>query len=126
MTPAELKTAVLKELRIVAAGEDAQPEDVAVVTEKYTGLYNMLLAEGLVAWELAADVPTYAEQPLIAMLAYLCGTSFGVNPARMQQLELMGALNLPLQRGGPSVAEKQLRRQLAVKPVPYPAQSDYF
>jgi hypothetical protein len=122
VTPTELKLAALRELRIVALGEDAPPEYVEVATSKYAALYDMLLTEGLVAWASSADIPEYAEQPLTMMLAYLCAGPLGVGPERRAELAQLGGVGLP----APSLAERQLRRQLAKSYVSYPAQSEYF
>lgn len=126
MTLTELKSAVLRELRIVAAGEDAPAEYVAVVADKYAALYDMLLTVGLVAWTSTADIPDYAEQPITMMLAFLCCRPFGINQARTLELELAGALNLSPGRGGPSLSERQLRQQLAKSYVPHVQSSEYF
>lgn len=126
MTLTDLKVAVLRELRIIAAGEDAPAEYVEIVGARYAALYDMLLTKGLVSWTSTAEVPEYAEMPLIAMLAYLCAGPFGINPVRKAELKLAGALDLSPAEGGPSLAERQLRRQLAKNYVSYPAQSEYF
>lgn len=126
MTLAELKEAVLVELGIIGAGESGQPDDVALVGDRYDALYDMLLAEKLVAWTATDDIPLYAETPVIQMLAYLCARPFGINSQRTAELEQAGALALAPARGGPSLAERQLRRQLARNHVPFPAASDYF
>lgn len=126
MTPQELRRAALLELQVLPAGHSAEPDDDAEVARRYTALYDMLLTEGLVAWAVDADVPEFAEQPITQMLAYLCAPAFGIAPARMAALRQTGALNLPPTEGGPSLAERQLRRQLAKKPVAYPQASEYY
>jgi hypothetical protein len=126
MTPQELRKAALQELQVLPAGQDASPEDDAVVSARYDALYDMLLSEGLVAWASGDDIPEYAQNPVTQMLAYFCAPAFGIAGQRLVDLKINGALNLPIQMGGPSLAERQLRRQLAKKPVPYPVSSEYY
>lgn len=117
MTPQELREAVLKEMGVVAAGESANPEDAAVVADKYTLLHGMLEQKNLVTWTLTDDIPSSCAQPVVWMLAYLCAGAFGA-----QQEPEKGALDLPSM----SLAERQLRAQLAPFYVYSPAQSEYF
>jgi hypothetical protein len=128
MTLNEYYIAVLQELGIVGAGEDAniQPEDTTLVAQRYTALYDMLLGERLTSWTLTDDIPSYAEQSVIKMGAYLCASAFQISPQRMALLEQAGALALDPRKGGPSLAERQLRRQIAKNRVPVPATSEYF
>lgn len=126
MTLTDLKSAVLRELRVLASGEPADADDVVLVGDKYAALYDMLLTKGLVAWTASADLPDYADIPVTWMLAYYCAPSFGVNQQRMMELRTLGALDLSPALGGPSEAERMLRIQLAKGYVSYPAQSDYF
>ena len=112
MTLTELKAAVLQEIGALAPGESPVIGDAQVVEDKYNALYEMLLTENLVTWTSTDDIPTFAEGPVIAMVAHLCAKPFGIPQARRVELEREGALNLPPLKGGPSTAEKQLRRQL--------------
>ena len=126
MTPAALKKAVLKKLQVTAAGDVDAADDVAIITEKYTGLHQMLLIDGLVIWSLTEDVPGEAEQPVVAMLAALAASDFGVPEPRHSRLQLEGAFNLPVGLGGPSLAERQLRKALAQKHISSTFVSEYF
>ena len=126
MTPAALKKAVLKKLQITAAGDVDAADDIAIITEKYTGLHQMLLIDGLVIWSLTEDVPAEAEQPIVAMLAALAASDFGIPEPRHSRLQLEGAFNLPITVGGPSLAERQLRKALAQKHISSPVVSEYF
>lgn len=112
MTLTELKAAVLQDLGVLASGESPVIGDATLVGEKYAALYEMLLTEGLVTWASDEDVPTFAEGPIVAMVSHMCAKPFGVPQERRAELEREGALNLPASKGGPSTAEKQLRRQL--------------
>lgn len=126
MTLTELKEAVLQELGVLATGESPTSADATVVSDKYAALYEMLLTEGLVTWAVSEDVPEFAEGPVIAMLSHLCAKPFGVPQARRIELEQAGALSLPPQKGGPSTAEKQLRRQLGRNFVYAPMRTSYL
>ena len=126
MTPAALKSAVLKKLQITAAGDTDAADDVAIITEKYTGLHQMLLVAGLVIWSKTENVPGEAEQPIVAMLAALAASDFGIPEPRHSRLQLEGAFNLPITVGGPSLAERQLRKALAQKHISSPVVSEYF
>lgn len=127
MTPTELKLAALRELRIIPAGEpDAPAEYLDIASDKYSTLYEMLATERLVTWASTDDIPSDVAQPITMMLAFLCAGPFGVNPGTRAELEQAGALNLPAIKGGPSLAESQLRRALARSYVSSPATSEYF
>ena len=126
MTPAALKKAVLKKLQVTAAGDVDAADDIAIITEKYTGLHQMLLVAGLVIWSKTENVPAEAEQPIVAMLAALAASDFGIPEPRHSRLQLEGAFNLPITVGGPSLAERQLRKALAQKHISSPVVSEYF
>lgn len=126
MTPTELRSRALQELGVLATGEDANAADGAIVDQKYAALYEMLVTEGLVTWSVDDEIPEFAEQPMIWMTAHLCAGSFGVSPQKKSELEQLGALNLLPAKGGPSLAERQLRRQLAKGFVYQPVQTEYF
>lgn len=122
MTLAELRTAALQEIGILASGESASPEDDQLVSQKYDALYDMLLTEGLVAWAASEEIPDYADVPLTMMLAAVIAPAFGVSGQKLTDLRAGGALGIP----GGSIAERMLRRQLAKHYVSHPAQPDYF
>lgn len=113
MTATELKLATLRKLRVLAAGEDADPDDFALMGEKYVGLHAMLVEMSLVTWALSEDIPRKAEQPVISMLAAMTADDFGVAEPRASVLKAEGLLKLPQA----SVAERQLRGLLAPTPV---------
>ncbi len=126
MTLTELKQAVLSELGVLATGESPTIADANVVGEKYTALYKMLTSENLVDWSEEEDIPDNVAEPVKMMLAYLCARPFGLPLARVAELEQVGAYDLSAIRGGPSLAEKQLRTQMSRRYIPHPAPSDYF
>ncbi len=122
MTLIELRTAVLKELGVLASGEEPAIGDAEIVDEKYAALYEMLVTEGLVTWTATEDIPEFAEAPITAMVSHLCSKAFGLPQARRLELQAEGALN----QSPVSNAERQLRRQLAKGFVYTPMQTDYY
>lgn len=126
MTLLNLREKVLQRLRVLAVGEEANPNDDALIQAKYEALYDMLATDGLVSWAVAADVPDYAALPLIDLLAYASASDFGIEGPEYEQLKREGAFHLSPREGGPSQAERLLRVQFAKNYVPFPAQPDYF
>lgn len=126
MTPAQLKSAVLKKLQITAAGGSDAADDISILTDKYAGLHAMLLDAELVIWSLTENIPKKAEQPIVALLAAFAANEFGIPEPRYTRLQTEGAFNLPANRGGPSLAETQLRKALSADYVSSPVVSEYF
>lgn len=124
MTPQQIQFAALRELGVVEVGGTPSAEQGVNAASKYASLYAQLLRMGLVRWSLTESVPTYAEQPVIWMLSYLCATSeaFGALPDKKAELAPLGALRLSPR----SLGESQLRASLARDYVSQPVQSDYF
>lgn len=120
MTLRELYEQVLQQLEVTAAGEPSAPEDVAVVRDRYPKVYDMLLTKGLVSWGVTADIPEYAALPLVDILAYVCAKPFGKDETKYA---VQGALDLP---AGQSIAELQLRRQLAPAYITTTQRTEYF
>lgn len=118
MTRTDLYAKVLERLEVTAADESADASDTALIEDKYTALYDMLLTKRLVAWAATADIPDYAVMPLTSMLAFAAATEFGEDQARFAD-GILGA-------NPPGLAEQQLRGQLARNYVSAPAQSEYF
>lgn len=117
MTLNELYRKTLEKLQVVAAGEPADPDDTQLIASKYTRVYNQLAGLNLVSWTDTGDVPDEAGEQLVMMLAYAAAREFGANGDPSE-----GAIGLPT----PSLAERQLRHQLAGPYVSYPAASEYF
>ncbi len=122
MTPAALKQAVLEEIGRAPAGGPYPPDDVAKVTEKYVTLHAELLAQGLVTWDITEEVPESCSGPVLAMLAFACAGVYGVGEPRYSRLRLEGSFGAAPQ----SLAEKKLRRALAVRFVSAPVETAYF
>lgn len=122
MTPAELKTATLRKLKVISSTDDASPEDFVLIGEKYESLHAILLTKSLVTWALDEDIPAKAVEAVKTMLAAFSADEFGVPEPRATILKGEGALNLPQA----SPAERLLRAVLAAKYVPNPVQAEYF
>lgn len=122
MSPANIRIATARDLRILADGDTLNPEDDAKLSDKYTALHAMLLDADLVTWGLTENVPAKCEQPVIAMLCALSVNFSGLPAERRAELILIGALhNSPI-----SLAERQLRKALAPAPISQPQPTDYF
>lgn len=126
MTLTELKQAVLAELGVLATGEAPTIADATVVGDKYTVLHKMLAAENLVDWAEEEDIPNTHSEPIRMMVAAMCVRPFGLPLPRVVEFEQNGAFNLSPAKGGPSLAERQLRKLMSRRYVPHPAASDYF
>lgn len=122
MTPTDLKIATLKKLKVIASGESANSDDMALMGQKYTGLHAMLLERSMVIWALTEDIPEKAEQPLIMMLAALSADDFGVPEPRATRLKAEGDLDLKQ----PSVAERMLRKVIAPAHIDSTLRTEYF
>lgn len=121
MTRNDLFRRVLEKLEVTAAEEPADPGDLAAVERRYEQLHPQLSTENLCDWGLSEDIPDEFSVPVIAMLAHEAGPAFG-----RPQNPLEGALSLMAAAGGPSRAERMLRRMLAREYVSQAAQSEYF
>ena len=126
MTLVELYKRALIEMQVLAAGEDADPDDAALLADKYVGLYDQLAFEGLATWAFTDDIPDYASGPVSMMLACASATAFGLLGPIKAMLIREGGLNNGPDQGGVSTAEKHLRRAAARSYVSHPAQSEYF
>lgn len=122
MTPQELRDAALQEVGVLAAGEESEPADAALVTGWYLSLYNMLAQKGLVSWAYDEDIPPNCDRPVLWMLSHLICGAFDIKPEKAAQLAQLGALDLP----SPSLGERQLRSQMAADYVSWPATAEYF
>lgn len=122
MTPTELKTAALQRLQVLPAGENPDPDDFQLIEQKYVALHALLLQKQLVIWASNEDIPAKAQEPVIAMLAAFAVHDFSVPPQRRRELILEGGLDLPQ----PSIAERQLRKVLAVPYVTNTFRGTYF
>lgn len=118
MTLSQLYRKALEKLQVVAAGEDAEPDDVQLIASKYDSVYAMLQGLKLVSWARSGELPNEAAEPLIMMLAFASADEFGADPAEFAT----GAIGLER----PALAERQLRTQMAREYVSHPAESEYF
>jgi hypothetical protein len=121
MTRTDLYRKALEKLKIAAAGEPVQPEDVQLVEDKYVSVYALLAAESLVSWGATDDIPDEAGIPMTDILACACAVEFS-KPQDM----LEGAIALHPKLGGPSRAETQLRRLLHRPYIYTRSRPEYF
>lgn len=86
----QLAKRTLQKLQVLAANENAAPEDLEKAIEKVKAAQYLLEAEGLVRWTLN-DVANYAEEPLVMIAAYLGASDFDqkADPAWMSQAVTM-------------------------------------
>lgn len=121
MTLTDLYRRTLQKLQVIAAEESGDASDLRVVEEKYTSLHGQLTGVSLCDWGASEEVPLAVEIPIVDMLACVCASDFGLTPNYLE-----GALALPPDKGGPSLAERQLRRVMARSYVSRPAESEFF
>lgn len=126
MTLTQLKQRVLEKLQVLASGESPNIADATIVGTRYTSLHEMLITDGLINWTPTEDVPTWAEEPIVLMVAAASMHEFGLPAARKAELRHDGQYNLPSSQGGPSLAERQLRGQAAKNFVYYPQATEFF
>jgi hypothetical protein len=101
-------------LEILRADENLEAEDGDLIADAYIGLHDQLLSEGLMTWGKADDVPEWAAPILVDMLAALLVDQFGVEEPRRSTVKIEGILgSSPI-----GMAERKLRRQLALPYVP--------
>lgn len=122
MTLAEMVDRVLQKLGVQATGETSAPEDVQLVRSKYAGLYDELQTLSLVDWSDDDDIPPFAEESIIQMVAARCVTEFEIEEPKRSAVLAEGLLY----SNPPSFAEKTLRKQMASVFIPEPASPDYF
>ena len=78
-TIAEIAKEVLQEIGRLPDGQVAPASQVKTVEDAYTGLYDELLNDSLVNWAIADDeIPEFATDPIIIMLAGRVAGKFGV------------------------------------------------
>lgn len=126
MTVTELRRKALEKLQVVAAGESVHASDGALVEEKYEALHDILLQDNLIDWVVTDEIPTAYGQIVVAMLAAECVAEFYV-PAELKSAIIgEGKYDLPPPLGGPSIAERRLRKLAAPGFNGEPAKPDYF
>lgn len=77
LTSAELATQVLQKLGVVAAGEAAQADDLALAQSKIDQVHGLLVRSNLISWATSACPIGYAS-PVVLMATVLTGPEFGV------------------------------------------------
>lgn len=126
MTLIELRRKALEKLQVVAAGEPVHASDGQLVQAKYEALHDILLQDNLIDWVVTDEIPTAYGQVMVVMLAAECAAEFYA-PADLKAAVIgEGKYDLPAQLGGPSIAERRLRKLAAPGFSGEPAQAEYF
>ena len=126
MTITELRRKALEKLQVIAAGEPVHASDGQLVQAKYEALHDILLQDNLIDWVVTEEIPTAYGQIMIAMLAAECVDEFYCQSELKAAIIGAGKYDLPAQLGGPSVAERRLRKLAAPGFNGQPAQPDYY
>lgn len=126
MTPIELRRKVLEKLQVIAAGESVHPSDGQLVQDKYEDLHEILLQDDLIEWVVSEDVPDAYQSIIVSMVAAECVSEFYVPQEVKVSILQEGKYDLPASIGGPSIAERRLRKLAAPGFNDEPAQPDYF
>jgi hypothetical protein len=126
MTPIELRRKALEKLQVVASGEPVHASDGQLVQSKYEALHDILLQDNLIDWVVTDDIPTAYGQIIVAMVAAECAAEFYAPPELKAAIIGEGKYDLPQTLGGPSIAEKRLKKLAAAGYNGEPAQPDYF
>lgn len=122
MTPTELKTRALQEIRVVEKTQSPPAEEFAIAGQRYAALHAMLLERNLATWSLTEDIPDKCALPLIWMLGNLLTGILGCPDEIRTEFYTLGAFDSrPV-----SLGERQLRAVLARDYVAQSATPDYF
>jgi hypothetical protein len=98
------------------SGPDAalSAEDLAVISDSYVPLWQLLNADGLVTWTQSGDIPDDALFALTWLLAFAVSQKFGINGPKLQELRERGQYGGP----APSLGERLLRKRAAANYIP--------
>lgn len=93
----QLATRVLQKLSVLAANESPSPADRLKAIEKLKAAQYAIDAVGLLRWT-SADIPTFAEEPLVLIAAALAASDFErpVDPSWMSMGMAMVAAGVNL------------------------------
>lgn len=126
MTVTELRRKALEKLQVIAAGEPVQASDGLLVQEKFEALHDILLQDNLIDWVVTDEIPTAYGQIMVTMLAAECVAEFYA-PADLKAAIIgEGKYDLPVALGGPSIAERRLRKLAAPGFNGEPAKPEYY
>lgn len=87
MTPAELRTDVLLELHVIAAGDTPSGDDSVAVDDEYTRLHAELAGESMAWWNSDDNIPDEVARAVTLLLAHRLSRKFGKNEITRQRLE---------------------------------------
>jgi hypothetical protein len=126
MNTTELKRKVLERLQVIAASEPVNTADGQIVLDKYEPLHSILLQDNLVEWAVSENIPEAYESVMVAMVAAECVHEFYCPPELKTAILSEGKYDLPVSVGGPSVAERRLRKLAAPAFNGEPVTADYY
>lgn len=66
---------MLRKLTVLSPGQDPNPEDLETAIEKLTAVHASLKKEDVLFWT-ANNIPDFAEEPYVAMAAFLAGPDY--------------------------------------------------
>ena len=127
-TQQDLIYEVLKKLGVMAAGQAADPEDYAYVSEDLDGIVRTLAALEIAYIPDTTNVPSLWFAPLSDIIAGECATKFSVTPDDFLKLKRAG-LGLPPPDGngvGSGAAAMALKQIMRGRPTYETLQADYF
>lgn len=106
---ADLVTAILARLGVLAPGQAQDPEDTAYVTAEIDSIFRMLNDLDIVALPDSNNIPGQWFAPLADILAGECATKFGSSPDDFAKLKKQG-LGEPAGSGSAAMALKAMTR----------------
>ena len=105
---------VLIHLRVLAAGQSSRAEDSALVSDLIDSKHDELQGRGMAPFTTDA-IPTWAQEPLVAIVGFAAAPKFGYTGQRLLE-----------KRSEAMAGEIELRRQLYSKGHPVPVRYEYF
>lgn len=100
----EIAKEVLQEIGRLPDGQVAPASQTKTVENAYNGLYEELLNNSLVNWSANENIPEFATNPIIIILAGRVSGRFGV-PDQWSQRELAMMVTLAQQITSPHVSQ---------------------
>lgn len=108
-TKAELANKVLERLNIKAKNQGADTSDLDLVTDAIDGVHDQLAKLRLVPFETSA-IPTWAQIPMVKIMAGVCAPDFGFTGTSLQEKIALGA-------DGKKDLVEQVQNDIAITPA---------
>lgn len=113
---------VLQELGVSGPDGAVSAEDLALVTDLYPAVWQLLESKNLTNWLQSGAIPDRAVIPMRWIVAYHAAVSFGVRGDRLLKLQERGQIGGP----SPSLGERLLASQRAAEYIPSILATDYY